>query len=154
MRDTCNFRILCYNIFMYHKRRNRTVGETKEYVTQTEEMGHIHISEEVIAAVAAVSAAEVDGVSGLSANIGTDIAELLGVKNLSRGIKLQVEGDQVIVDVAVLIKYGYAITDVAKHVQDAVMNGINAMTGLSVSAVNVHVGGVTMDRVQKKPREK
>jgi uncharacterized alkaline shock family protein YloU len=57
------------------------------------------------------------------------------------------------VDVAILVKYGYAITDVAKHVQDAVMSGVGAMTGLSVSAVNVHVGGVTMDKVQKKLKE-
>jgi uncharacterized alkaline shock family protein YloU len=139
---------------MYHIRRNRAVAETKEYITQSEEMGHIHISEEVIAAVAAVSAAEVEGVSGLSANLGTDIAELLGVKNLSRGIKLLADGEQLVIDVAVLVKYGYAITEVAKHVQDAVMNGVSAMTGLSVTAVNVHVGGVTMDKVPKKQREK
>ena len=67
------------------------MGEGREYVSRSDELGNIHISEEVLAVIAAAAALEVEGVGGLAANLGTDLAELLGKKNLSRGIRLQVE---------------------------------------------------------------
>ena len=64
------------------------MGEGREYVSRSDELGNIHISEEVLAVIAAAAALEVEGVGGLAANLGTDLAELLGKKNLSRGIRL------------------------------------------------------------------
>ena len=122
------------------------MGENKEYVTQTDEMGNIHISEEVLAVIAAAAALEVEGVSSLAANLGTDIAELLGKKNLARGIRIQVTEENVLVELSILVKYGYTIPDVARAVQDAVYTNIESMSGLTVEAVNVNVGGVTFDR--------
>ena len=60
------------------------MGEGKEYVSRSDELGNIHISEEVLAVIAAAAALEVEGVGGLAANLGTDLAELLGKKTLSR----------------------------------------------------------------------
>lgn len=125
------------------------MGEGKEYVSQVEEMGTIHISEEVIASIAAVAAVEVEGVGSLSANLGTDIADLLGKKNLSKGIRLEITENEVTVSVSVLIKYGYAIHEVARAVQDAVLTSVENTTGLKVTAVNVHVCGVAFDRPAK-----
>ena len=122
----------------------------KEYVSQIEEMGSIHISEEVISSIAAAAAVEVEGVSSLAANLGSDIAELLSNrKNLSKGVRLQMTEEGVVVDVAVLVKYGNAIQDVAKAVQDAVISGVEAMTGLTVTAVNVNVVGISFSKLEK-----
>ncbi len=122
----------------------------KEYVSQIEEMGSIHISEEVVSSIAAAAAVEVEGVSSLAANLGSDIAELLSNrKNLSKGVRLQMTEEGVVVDVAVLVKYGNAIQDVAKAVQDAVISGVEAMTGLTVTAVNVNVVGISFGKLEK-----
>ena len=127
------------------------MADGKEYVSRPDELGNIHISEEVLAVISAAAAMEVEGVGGLTANLGSDIAELLGgKKNLSKGIRIVVEEDSVQVDLSILIKYGYTIIDVAKQVQDAVYNAVENTSGLSVSCVNVHVIGVAFDREGKK----
>ena len=126
------------------------MGEGKEYVSRSDEMGNIHISEEVLAVIAAAAVLEVEGIGGLAANLGTDLAELLGKKNLSRGIHILVEDDSVTVDLGILVKYGYTIPDVARAVQEAVAGSIEATSGLTVAAVNVTVGGVVFEKVPKK----
>lgn len=126
------------------------MGEGKEYVSRSDELGNIHISEEVLAVIAAAAALEVEGVGGLAANLGTDIAELLGKKSLGRGIRLQVEDESVTVEVAILVKYGFTIPEVGRAVQEAVASSIEATSGLAVAAVNVSVGGVVFEKEPRK----
>ena len=128
------------------------MGEGKEYVSRSDELGNIHISEEVLAGIAAAAALEVEGVGGLAANLGTDLAELLGKKTLSRGIRLEVAEENVTVDVNILVKYGHTIPEVGRAVQEAVMSSIEATSGLTVEAVNVNVGGVIFDKETRKPQ--
>ena len=128
------------------------MGEGKEYVSRSDELGNIHISEEVLAVIAAAAALEVEGVGGLAANLGTDLAELLGKKTLSRGIRLEVAEENVTVDVNILVKYGHTIPEVGRAVQEAVMSSIEATSGLTVEAVNVTVGGVIFDKETRKPQ--
>ena len=129
------------------------MADGKEYVSRPDELGNIHISEEVLAAIAAAAATEVEGVGSLAANLGSDIAELLGgKKNLSKGVHITVEEESVRVDVSILIKYGYTIIDVAKEVQNAVFSAIENTSGLTVECVNVHVLGVAFDRESRKPQ--
>ena len=110
------------------------MADGKEYVSRPDELGNIHISEEVRAVIAAAAAMEVEGVGSLAANLGSDIAELLGgKKNLSKGIHIAVEEESIRVDVSLLIKYGYTIIDVAKEVQNAVYSAIENTSGLTVS---------------------
>ena len=128
------------------------MGEGKEYVSRSDELGNIHISEEVLAVIAAAAALEVEGVGGLAANLGPDLAELLGKKTLSRGIRLEVAEENVTVDVNILVKYGHTIPEVGRAVQEAVMSSIEATSGLTVEAVNVNVGGVIFDKETRKPQ--
>ena len=100
--------------------------------------------------IAAAAVLEVEGIGGLAANLGTDLAELLGKKNLSRGIHIQVEDGNVTVDLSILVKYGYTIPDVARAVQEAVAGSVEATSGLTVAAVNVNVGGVVFEKEPKK----
>ena len=126
------------------------MADGKEYVSRPDELGNIHISEEVLAVIAAAAATEVEGVGSLAANLGTDIAELLGKKNLSKGIHITVEEESVRVDLSILIKYGYTIIDVAKAGQEAVDAAVENTTGLTVESVNVTVAGVAFERESKK----
>ena len=118
------------------------MSENRDYISRTDELGNIHISEEVLAAVAAAAAGEVAGVSGLAANFGSDIAELLGKKNQGKGVHIRVEEDKISVEVAVLMAYGHTIPEVGKAVQDNIKNAMESMTGLDVASVNVSVAGV------------
>ena len=122
------------------------MSENKEYVSRSDELGNIHISEEVLAAIAAAATLEVEGVNALSANLGSDLAELLGKKHLTKGIQVTMEEEKVKVELSILMEYGHTIPEVGKAVQDNVKNAIESMTGLEVATVNVAVGGITFDK--------
>ena len=119
------------------------MSENKEYVSRSDELGNIHISEEVLAAITAAAALDVEGVSGLAANLGSDIAELLGKKNLAKGVHVRMEDDKVEVELSVLLGYGHTIPEIGRAIQDGVKSAIESMTGLEVSVVNVSVAGIT-----------
>lgn len=123
------------------------MADAREYVSRPDELGNIHISEEVLAAIAAAAALEVEGVGSLAANLGSDLAELLGGrKNLAKGVHITVEEESVRVEVAVLIKYGHAIPAVAREVQEAVYSAIENTSGLTVECVNVQIAGIAFER--------
>lgn len=122
------------------------MSENKEYVSRSDELGNIHISEEVLAAIAAAATLEVEGVNALSANLGSDLAELLGKKNLAKGIHIQMEEDKVKVDLSILLDYGHTIPEIGKAVQDGVKNAVENMTGLEVAEVNVNVTGISFEK--------
>ena len=126
------------------------MADAKEYISRPDELGNIHISEEVLAAIAAAATLEVEGVGGLANSLGKDLAELLGKKNLSKGIQITIQEDSVRVDVSLQVKYGYTVVDVAKAVQDAVYSAVENTSGLNVESVNVHVAGVVFERESKK----
>ena len=120
------------------------MSENKEYVTRCEEQGNVYISEEVLAGISAAAALEIEGVSGLTANLGSDIAELLGKKSLAKGVSVKTEDDKVVVTLSILMAYGHTIPEVGKAVQEAVKNAVESMTGIEVSAVNVNVAGISL----------
>lgn len=122
------------------------MSENKEYVSRSDELGNIHISEEVLAAIAAAATLEVEGVHALSANLGSDLAELLGKKHLTKGIQITMEEDRVKVDLSILMSYGHIIPEVGKAVQDGVKNAIESMTGLEVEEVCVSVTGISFEK--------
>lgn len=116
--------------------------ELKSYISHQEEQGEIHISEEVLAAIAAAAAQEVEGVSGLATHFSSDIAERLGKKNLGKGVRVVMEGEKACVNLAILMTYGCKITEVGQSIQEAVSTAIESMAGLSVETVNVNVAGM------------
>ena len=118
------------------------MSESKEYLVRDVDKGTIHISEEVVAAIAAVAVSEVEGVFGLQSSFTADLKEMLGRKNLSRGVKLSIQEDVVTVECFVVVTYGYEIPTVAAAVQDNVISAVESMTGLTVEAVNVGVCGI------------
>ncbi|MDO4846171.1 MAG: Asp23/Gls24 family envelope stress response protein [Oscillospiraceae bacterium] len=126
------------------------MADSKEYVSEQLENGAIHISEDVIASIAGIAAVEVEGVSGLNANIGADIAEILGRKNLGKGISITFQEDGgVVIDCYIIVKLGRSVLEIAKNVQDAIVSAVTSVTGLKVVNVNVTVSGVTFPKEKK-----
>ncbi len=125
------------------------MGEDRKTVriggSQSGSLGEVRIAEEVVAIIAGLATTEVDGVSSMAGNITNELVSKLGMKNLSKGIRVEVQESAVSVDVAINIAYGYAIPEVSSKVQERVKNAIESMTGLSVSVVNVRIASVDMD---------
>ena len=118
----------------------------ENYITCHEDKGSINISEDVIASIVREAIAEVEGVSGLSNTAGAEIAELMGIKTVSRGVKVQIVEEKIVVDAIINVCYGCNIVNVAKSVQDKLMNVVQSTTGISNAEVNVHVSGISFDK--------
>ena len=116
------------------------------YITLTDEKGTINISEDVIAVMIAAAIAEVDGAASIA---GQDFANIMGKKGVSRGVKVAFNENSIVVDVQIMVRYGNSVTGVAAKLQDAVSSAITSMTNLEAPVVNVHVGGIVFDKVDK-----
>ena len=104
------------------------------------------IADEVVAIIAALAATEVDGVASMAGNITNELISRLGMKNLSKGVKVDVLEGVVTVSLALNLKYNYSIMDVSAKVQERVKNAVENMTGLEVADVNIRVAGVEMEK--------
>ena len=109
-----------------------------------ESNGTVNISDEVVAVIASLAASEVKGVVGMVSNMASGIAELLGKKNLSKGVKITKDEAGVKLDLSIIVEYGAKIPDVAWDVQDKVKNEVESMTGLDIAMVNVSVDSVNV----------
>lgn len=107
--------------------------------------GEIKIVDEVVAIIAALAATEVEGVASMAGNITNELIGKLGMKNLSKGVKVDVLEGIVTVSLALNLKYNYSIVEVSARVQEKVKNAIENMTGLEVADVNIKVAGVEME---------
>lgn len=113
----------------------------------------VKISEEVVKVIAGLAAAEVEGVAGMSGGLVGGIAAMLGRKDLSRGVRVQVGEKEAVLDIFVVVRYGVSIPQVAQRVQERVKEAVESMTGLSVTEVNIHVQGVAFDQQQEEGAE-
>ena len=124
------------------------MADSKDYMTLSEENGSIHIAEDVIAAIAVGAVREVEGVSGMMTNLGGSVTDLVNNKKNAqkgaKGVKIDMTDTALVLDLYLTVQYGHAIPEVAENAQKAVSSAIEAMTGCVVSAVNIHVGGVTL----------
>jgi uncharacterized alkaline shock family protein YloU len=115
------------------------------------DIGSIQIAPEVIEVIAGLATIEIQGVAGMSGGFAGGIAELLGRKNLSKGVKVEVGQRQAAVDVSIIIDYGFKIPEVAHEIQRNVKHAIESMTGLDVVEVNVHIHDVHFKADKEKP---
>ena len=116
----------------------------KTFQIKSDEIGDIRVSEEVVAIIAGLAATEVEGVSSMAGNITNEIVSKLGMKNLSKGIFVEVLDGEIKVDVALNIAYGYAIPEISAKVQEKVKSSVENMTGLTVAVVNIRIASVDM----------
>ena len=109
-------------------------------------VGEVQIADEVVATIAGLAATEVEGVAAMSGNITNELVSKLGMKNLSKGVKIEVNSDSVSVDLALTLEYGYNIPNTSKLVQEKVKSAIESMTGLTVSEVNIRISGINIEK--------
>ncbi len=107
-------------------------------------VGEVQIADEVVAVIAGLAATEVKGVASTSGNVTNELAGKFGKKNLSKGVKVLVTPDDVSVDMALTLEYGYGIPETARQVQEKVKLAIENMTGLQVGEVNIRIAGVNI----------
>ena len=108
-------------------------------------IGEVRVADKVVAIIDGLAATEIEGVEAMAGNITNELVSKLGMKNLSKGVKVSVEEKTVTVDLALNIKYGYEIPAVSKKVQERVKSAIETMTGLEVVAVNIKIAGVNIE---------
>ncbi len=117
------------------------------------ELGEVRIAEEVVSIIAGLAATEIEGVASMSGGIGGGIAEVLGRRNLSKGIKVDVGTEEAKIDIFIIVDYGARIPDVAWDIQEGVKKTVENMTGLRVTQVNVHVQGVHFPQKEEEEAE-
>ena len=122
----------------------------KNAVKKETGLGTIRVADEVVSIIAGLATTEVEGMSG---GIAGGIAEILGRKNFSKGVKVEVGEKEAAVDLYIIVKYGIRIPEVALAAQENVKRAIETMTGLSVIEVNVHVQGVGFPEEEPKAEE-
>ena len=107
--------------------------------------GEVRIADEVVAIIAGLAASEVAGVASMAGNATRELIEKIGVKSLSKGVRISIENDEVTVAMNVNMKYGYNVPDTCAEIQEKVRTAIETMTGLNVTGVNIKIVNVVMD---------
>ena len=125
---------------------NRSIHKLYE----KDKIGEVQIADEVVAIIAGLAATEVEGVDSMAGNITNELVSKLGMKNLSRGVKVTVLEGVVTVDLNLNIEYGKNILETSKKVQEKVKSSIENMTGLEVADVNIHIASVDMENEKGK----
>ncbi len=120
-------------------------SEDTNVIYEDKDFGEVQIADDVVATIAGLAATDVEGVYAMHTNITNEIVGKLGVKNLSKGVKITIEDEKVFVDLGITMKYGFSIPETAKIVQDKVKTAIENMTGLEVAVVDVRICGVNID---------
>ncbi|MBQ7076854.1 MAG: Asp23/Gls24 family envelope stress response protein [Lachnospiraceae bacterium] len=120
--------------------------DRKAFVIKRGDMGEITVAEEVVAITAGIAATEVEGVSAMAGNITNELVAKLGMKNLSKGVSVEMTGGEVRVFVAVVVAYQANVPKVSKDIQEKVKTSIENMTGLHVAEVNVKIAGIDVGK--------
>jgi uncharacterized alkaline shock family protein YloU len=126
----------------------------EENIREEVDMGIVKISDEVVGVIAGLATTEIKGVVGMSANLVGGITQILtGKKNLSKGVKVNVGETSSTIDLFIVVEYGVKIPEVSKLVQENVKKTVETMTGLVVSAVNIHVQNVIIPKLDEIKEE-
>lgn len=134
--------------------QEKFIGQVRQDVSKYEsDIGIIRINSEVIAIIAGVAAMEVPGVAGMSGGISGEIAEMLGRKNMSKGVRVEVGEREAAIDLYIIAEYGYRIPDVAWKCQEDVKKAVEDLSGLEVVEVNIHIQGVSINDEESKKDE-
>jgi len=113
---------------------------------ETKSIGQIQIADEVLAIIAGTAALETEGVAGMAGHIPGDIAQAFGVKNLAKGVKVDVKDGNVTININLVVKFSNKIQSVSEEVQKRVKNAVETMTGMNASEINVSVTGVQKEK--------
>lgn len=120
--------------------------------TSVEEYGRVTFADEVVAIIAGLAAAEVEGVAAMSGGFTGGFTEMLGMKNLSKGVKVEIGEKEAAIDLYLIVKYGVRVPEMAWEIQENVKKTVETMTGLKVVEVNIHVQGINFEEQEKEAK--
>jgi uncharacterized alkaline shock family protein YloU len=105
-------------------------------------LGGIHISPNAIATIAYYATLESYGVVGLAPrNIADGIVKTI-TREPSRGVSVDYNGQDIDIDIHIIIEYGTRINSVADSVANTVRFHVERALGLKVNSINIHVAGL------------
>ena len=120
----------------------KDIAKNTVVLKDEENVGVVQIADDVVAMIASLATTEVEGVCAMAGNITNELMSRVGMKKLTKGVKVEVLNDSVVVWLAVTVEYGYNIPATCQKVQTKVKNAIENMTGLSCTDVNIRIAGV------------
>ena len=123
-------------------KENETI---KNKETGSVNLGSVKIADDVVASIAAIAACEVDGVKSIDGTASENLFSKVGIRGVTRGAKVEVNGKQVRAAVAIIMDYGYNIPETCQYVQKRVKNSIENMTGREVDDVNIRIAGINVE---------
>lgn len=124
----------------------REIDKNNVVLKQGDNVGTVNIADDVVAMIASLATTEVEGVNAMAGNITNELMSRVGMKSLTKGVKVELTEEHVIVDLAVTMEYGYNIPATCQKVQTKVKNAIENMTGLTCADVNIRIAGVNMKK--------
>ena len=124
----------------------REIESTGVILKDDENVGTVQIADDVVAMIASLAATEVEGVSAMAGNITNELMSKVGMKKLTKGVRVALADNSVTVNLSVVLEYGYNIPDTCKKVQEKVKNSVENMTGLTVEDVNIRIASVNMPK--------
>jgi len=127
----------------------REIDKSTLVLKEDENIGVVQIADDVVAMIASLAATEVDGVSAMAGNITNELMSKVGMKSLTKGVKVDVQDGNVVVDLAVTMEYGYNIPATCQKVQAKVKSALENMTGLNCTDVNIRISGINMKNEKK-----
>lgn len=113
--------------------------------------GTVSFATEVVATIAGLAATEVEGVASMSSPSSglADMFSRKNTRNFTKGVRIDLDGNKVTVDITIVVEYGSPVPDVARSIQENVKKAIETMSGLDVHSVDVHVSGISFEREQR-----
>uniref|UniRef100_UPI0040572B2C Asp23/Gls24 family envelope stress response protein n=1 Tax=Acetatifactor sp. TaxID=1872090 RepID=UPI0040572B2C len=127
----------------------REIDNSTLVLKEEENVGAVQIADDVVAMIASLATTEVEGVSAMAGNITNELMSKVGMKNLTKGVKVDVFENNVTIDLAVTMEYGYNIPATCQKVQAKVKSAVENMTGLNCTDVNIRIAGVNMKNDKK-----
>lgn len=124
----------------------KEIDKSTIVLSSEKDFGTVQIADEVVAMIAGLAATEIEGVNSMAGNITHEIMSKSGPKSLNKGMRVEVMGQKVKIDLAINLDYGYSIPVTCQQVQGKVKNAVETMTGLDCTDVNIRISGINLKK--------
>lgn len=104
------------------------------------------IADEVIITMAGIATSTIKGVTLVRTGVAEGISSIFSRNSYSKGIKVEVTENTVVLDINISVEYGNNINAIAREVQAAVKKEIENMTDMDVAAVNINIINITLEK--------
>ncbi|TWT26127.1 Asp23/Gls24 family envelope stress response protein [Planomicrobium sp. CPCC 101110] len=123
----------------------KTVSYVQMKPKGAQDLGNIQVAPEVLEIIASIAASDIEGVASMRGNFTSGVAERLGKKVHGKGVKTELAGDGLAIDIYCVVNYGVSIPQTALKIQEQVRQTLLNMTSLQTQEVNVHITGVQFE---------